>query len=143
MREKSGAYIGIFVLAVIGLIGQRDTALLKEDDIAIGIARVVIDKKLPEAFDATAFKASQRDGKRLFAPIGRLRNLFQECRERSHPDRFDSFFIHKAGVKVAYFPGSRTSRGTMGAFDNVLDGFFGFFRENRESAVARFVGGDF
>jgi hypothetical protein len=59
VRAVGHARLGVRVVAVVRLVGQADAALLDKDEVALGIARVVVDEQLHEARDAAALEAAE------------------------------------------------------------------------------------
>ena len=54
------AHRGEVLLAVVALVGQRDAALLHEDEVPLGIARVVVDEDVVEAREPSALELAHR-----------------------------------------------------------------------------------
>ncbi len=59
-RHVFASDLGKLFLAVVGLVGKAEPALLGEHEVAVRIARVVVDEQLHEPADSAAFEAAEQ-----------------------------------------------------------------------------------
>lgn len=60
MHDKRIAHRGEVLFTEVALVGQGDPALLEKDEVALGIAGVVIDKDVKEARETSALELADR-----------------------------------------------------------------------------------
>ncbi len=90
------------VVPVVALVGQPEAALLEEDEVAVGIARVVVDEQLHEAARTRALEGAehvQHLGDRAGGG-----DEGQRLGERLGAPRLDGVLRHEGGVQVADLP---------------------------------------
>ena len=87
------------LLAVVGLIGQADAALLEIDDIPARVAVIGVDEGVDEPAETVAGKSAQCGDDVLRSPCGRGEG--QVVRDRTQPEGIDPLGVHETGVEVA------------------------------------------
>ncbi len=131
---------GEVVLAVVALVRQAETRLLDEDEVALGVARIVVDEELEEARCAGPLEVSER-GQQRGDGVDGGRDL-EQSGDRAGPEPLDGLLVDEAGVEVAELALLRAGLRVLGLDDDVAHRTLGLFGEQVERSVARPVGGD-
>ena len=127
------------VLPVVGLVGQAEAALLEEDEVALGVARVVVDEELEEPADALPLEPAEgassvsTESTACTAPSSGVSGVRRVPRAR---------LVHEARVEVAELALLGAGLGILRLLDDVAHGLLGLFGQHVERAVPRLVGGD-
>ena len=141
------ADLGELLLAVVGLVWQADATLHHEEDVARGVAGVVVDEHAVEAAEALALELCGEAHE--FGDRGNGERALKVGADRLGAERVDALGVHEARVERGDLVGLRVGaaldeaggRG-FGARDDVADCLFGVLGEDGEGSVAGLVGGD-
>jgi hypothetical protein len=93
------ADLGELLLAEVRLVRQADAALLDEDEIALGVAGVVVDEELHEAAHPLALEATE--GRHEFLHGCHGVDLLEGGRQWCRAERLDPLEVHEAREEVA------------------------------------------
>ena len=128
------------LLAEVRLVGQRDARLLEEDEVALRVARVVVDEQLVEAAETAALQlADGLQEARDAVHAGRERQLVAD---RLHAESVDALLVQEAGEEVAELALLGALVGVLRALDDLAHRRLRLLGEDHERAPARLVGGD-
>ncbi|MDF2576474.1 MAG: hypothetical protein K0S05_3386 [Agromyces sp.] len=128
------------LLAEVALVGQADAALLDEDEVPLGVARVVVDVELHESRDALALEAAERAEEVLDRPD--QRHIDQLPRDRRRTEQVHVLLVHETRIEVADLAGLGSGFGLLGLLDDLAHGLLGLLVQHEEGAVAGLVGRD-
>ena len=132
--------VGERVLAVVGLVGQADAALVEVGHVALGIAAVGADVHAEDAADALAVeRAERRDEAR---DVGDGVDLRELALERGGAERLDALLVHEAGVEVADLALLVVLGSLAGGLDDLADLGLGLVDQRHECAGGGTVGLD-
>ena len=91
------ADLGELVVAVVGLVGQAEPALHEVDDVALGVAVVVVDVGPEDAAAAGALELAEEAGQ--LAYVAQLGGGVEHRLERLQAELLDRGLVHERGVE--------------------------------------------
>ncbi len=131
---------GVALLAVVALVGQADAALLDLHDVALGVARVVVDEEAEQAGDVRLLERAERAEEGRHGGDGGRR--VEVVADRVDTEALAALDVHEAREEVAGLALLGAGRGVDGLLDDHAHGVLGRLGELVERAPARLVVGD-
>ncbi len=140
VREVGRADVGELLFAVVRLVGESEAALLEEDQVPLGVARVVVDERLHEAADSGALELSEGgdEARDVGHPVGGG----EVVGDRRPAQVFDALLVHERPVEVADLALLGALGGGLRLLDDRVNRLLGLLREDVERPVAGLVARD-
>ncbi len=139
-RAVRRADVRVAVLAVVALVGEADAALLDLHDVALGVARVVVDEEAEQAGDVRLLERAERAEEGRHVGDGGRR--VEVVADGLDAEALDALLVHEAREQVAGLALLGAGLGVDGLLDDHAHGVLGRLRELVERAPAGLVVGD-